>query len=373
MKQRVFGKTGCSVSALGFGTMRMPTVDGKEMGPNLDEAACVSLIRGAVDQGINYIDTAYMYHSGNAESIVAKALADGYREKVYLADKCPIWLLETAEDFDRILNEQLDKCATDHFDFYLLHSISANTFETKVKGLHLVEKMQQAKADGRIRHIGFSFHDQFPVFRAVLDYTDAWEFCQIQLNYTGTDYQAGVDGLRLAAEHGLGVVIMEPLLGGKLVQLMPKMAERISKEKPPAQWALEWLWNFPEVSVILSGMGTAQQVTENVAYAAQSDPGCLNAEQVGMLEQVRLAYLDETRIPCTQCSYCMPCPNGLDIPALFEAYNLVVSSTAPVAARKYAQIPVHASACVGCGACESHCPQHLSIPAYMKQLEDFFE
>ena len=373
MKYRTFGKTGCSVSVLGFGTMRMPTADGQEMSSAPDEAACVRLIRGAIDRGVNYIDTAYLYHGGNAEHIVAKALADGYRDKVHLADKSPIWLLDTAEDFDRILDEQLAKCATDHFDFYLLHSVSANTFESKIKGLGLLERMRAARDDGRIRHIGFSFHDRFSVFQEVLDYTDLWEFCQIQLNYAGTDYQAGTAGLRLAGERGLGVAVMEPLLGGKLARPAPKMAACLSGEKPPVQWALDWLWNFPEVSVVLSGMGAEEQVRENLAYAEASAAGCLSGEDLAMLERVRAAYLEETRIPCTQCGYCMPCPGGLDIPLLFDAYNSVASSTAPVAARKYAQIPVHASACLGCGDCEKRCPQQLPIREHMKRLADFFE
>ena len=373
MQYRPFGKTGLNVSALGFGTMRLPTADGKEMSKNLDEQESIRLIRHAIDCGVNYIDTAYPYHGGNSEWVVGKALGDGYREKVYLADKSPIWMLESAGDFDRILDEQLQKCNTDHFDFYLLHSISANTFESKIKGLHLIDKMKEAKAAGKISHIGFSFHDQLPVFEEVLHATDAWEFCLIQLNYVGTDYQAGLEGLHMAASEGLGVLIMEPLLGGKLAQPSPGMAAQLSPARPPVQWALDWLWNLPEVGVLLSGMSSMEQLEENLAYACASGTGKLSEEDLSMLERVRHAYLEETRIPCTKCNYCMPCPNGLDIPALFDAYNSVVASTRAVAARKYAQIPVHASSCVNCGACEAHCPQHLPIREDMKLLTDFFE
>lgn len=373
MQYRAFGNTGLSVSALGFGTMRLPTVDDKAMGANLDETESIRLIRHAIDKGVNYIDTAYRYHDGNSELLVAKALADGYREKVYLANKSPIWLLETPEDFDRILDEQLEKCATDHFDFYLLHAINANTFAEKVKGLRLVDRMQKAKDAGKISHIGFSFHDQLPVFQEILEYTDAWEFCQIQLNYVDTDYQAGVEGLRMAAERGMGVIAMEPLLGGKLANPTGTMAERISQDRPPVQWALDWLWNQPEVSLLLSGMGDMEQVEQNLAYAEQSRVGCLNEAELAMLEDVHQAYLEETRIPCTRCSYCMPCPQGLDIPELFAAYNSVVGSTKPVAQRKYAAIEVKASQCVKCGACEALCPQQLPISEHMKMLADFFE
>lgn len=372
MQYRTLGKTGLSVSVLGFGTMRLPTLDGQEMGSALHEEESIRLLRRAIDCGVNYIDTAYPYHGGNAEILVGKALADGYRERVYLADKCPIWLLEKPEDFERILDEQLHKCRTDHFDLYLLHSISANTFESKVKDMGLIERMQRAQKAGKISHIGFSFHDQLPVFQRVLEYTDAWEFCQIQLNYAGTEYQAGLEGLRMAAQRGLGVVVMEPLLGGKLARLTPKMAACISEEKTPVQWALDWLWNLPEVGALLSGMGTMEQLEQNLAWAEQSRAGCLTERELEMLEQVRQAYLEETLIPCTQCAYCMPCPNGLDIPALFEAYNSVVGSTPAVAARRYAQIAVHASACVQCGACETHCPQQLTIRRHLKTVEDFF-
>ena len=373
MQYRTFGSTGLSVSALGFGTMRLPTMDEKAMGANLNEEESIRLIRHAIDEGVNYIDTADRYHEGNSECLVAKALADGYREKVYLADKSPVWLLETPEDFDRILDEQLKKCAADHFDFYLLHALNANTFADKVKGLHLVERMQQAKADGKIGHIGFSFHDRLPVFREILEYSDAWEFCQIQLNYVDADYQAGVEGMRMAAERGMGVIAMEPLLGGKLANPTGTMAERISPERPPVQWALDWLWNQPEVSMLLSGMGNQEQVEQNLAYADQSSVHCLSESDLAMLEGVHQAYLDDTRIPCTGCSYCVPCPQGLDIPELFAAYNSVVSSTKPVAQRKYAAFDVKASQCVKCGACEALCPQQLPISKHMKLLADFFE
>ena len=373
MQYRAFGKTGASVSALGFGTMRMPVTDGKAMGPNIDEEASVKMIRAAIDRGVNYIDTAYIYHGGNSERMLAKALADGYRERVYLADKSPVWLINSEEDFDRILDEQLEKCNTEYFDFYLLHSITKTTFDNKIKKFGLVEKIKAAKAAGKIRHIGFSFHDQLPVFEEMLNYTDAWEFCLIQLNYAGTEYQAGLEGLRMAAERGLGVLIMEPLLGGKLANLSPRMAAEISKEKPPVEWALDWLWNLPEVGVILSGMSTAEQVEQNLAYANAGGVGKLTEEDLAMLARVERVYLEETKIPCTACSYCMPCPQGIDIPALFDAYNSVVSSSKAVAVRKYAQIETPASACVQCGACEAHCPQHLEIRKTMDMLEDYFE
>ena len=308
MQYRSFGKTGKSVPILGFGTMRLPMKEGR-----IDEEESIRIIRYAIDRGMTYVDTAYRYHEGESELLVAKALADGYREKVFLADKAPVWLMESAADFDRILDEQLQKCNTDHFDFYMLHSVSARTFRERVQAFGLIDKMKEAKAAGKINAIGFSFHDDYRVFEEILDCTDAWDFCQIQLNYAGVDYQAGLRGLYRAAERGLAVIVMEPLLGGKLANLTPAMAEKISPARPPVQWALDWVWNLPEVSILLSGMGTFEQVQQNLDYADQTGAGILGEADLAMLDGVYQTYLAENQIPCTNCGYCMPCPHGLEI------------------------------------------------------------
>lgn len=361
------------LSALGFGTMRMPMRSGKPMSGDVDEAQAVAMIRHAIDCGVNYIDTAYRYHEGNSELVVAKALADGYREKVYLADKLPVWAVNEPDDFDRILQEQMEKCGTDHIDFYLFHAINAERFREKVLGLGLIEKMKQAKADGRISYIGFSFHDQLPVFQEILDATDAWDFCQIQLNYVDTEYQAGLAGMKMAAQRGMGVIVMEPLLGGKLANPEESWGKTLAKERPAVQWALDWLWTQKEVGTVLSGMSSMKEVQENLSYADQGGVDCLSAAEQAMLETVRKAYLDTTRIPCTSCKYCLPCPQNIEIPELFAIYNGIGNNGRSVLEKQYQTIAVKASACVGCKQCEEACPQMISVCEELEKIKEYFE
>ena len=239
MKYREFGKTGLKVSALGFGTMRLPLL---EDGVTVDEKEAVRIIRHAIDSGVNYVDTAYPYHQGTSEIVVGKALRDGYRDKVFLADKSPIWKLEKESDFDSILEEQLQKLQTDHIDFYLFHALNKERFE-KIKNFHLIDHMLEARKAGKIRYLGFSFHDDLEVFKQIVDYTDQWDFCQIQYNYINRAYQAGDEGLTYAAEKGLAVIIMEPLLGGRLANLSEHVAEVFSQDKTSVEHALDFLWD----------------------------------------------------------------------------------------------------------------------------------
>ena len=236
MKYRKFGSTGLEVSALGFGCMRLPIHEDK----TIDEEKAIAMIRHAIDSGVNYVDTAYPYHQGTSELVVGKALKDGYREKTYLADKLPVWLIEKEEDFDKYLDEQLEKLGTDHIDFYLLHALSRERFEERVKKFNLTKKMEEAKAAGKIRYLGFSFHDSLDVFKEIVDYYH-WDFCQIQYNYINTNYQAGTEGLKYAASKGLGVVVMEPLLGGKLANLAEHVAEVVPDKKSQVEYALDFL------------------------------------------------------------------------------------------------------------------------------------
>jgi predicted aldo/keto reductase-like oxidoreductase len=310
------------VSALGFGAMRLPII-GKDMA-KIDEPQAKHMIRYAIDHGVNYIDTAYPYHMGQSEPVVGRALHDGYREKVKLATKLPSWLIHSIEDCDRYLNEQLQRLQTETIDFYLLHGLNRE-FWPKLRDLELFKWIERAVADGRIQHVGFSFHDQYEIFEEIVDTYHGWTFCQIQYNYVDVDFQAGTKGLKYAADKGLAVVVMEPIRGGQLAKEPPEPIKKIwgaaLRQRTLPEWSLQWVWNQPEVSVVLSGMSTMKQVEENVAFAERSRPGTLKAEELALLDRVREAYQDLAPIPCTNCMYCMPCPNGVNIPRIFEIYN----------------------------------------------------
>lgn len=257
MQYRNFGKLDFKVSALGFGCMRLPVTDGNRMSANIVEDEAIAMIRRAIDGGVNYCDTAYPYHSGASEILLGKALRDGYRERVRIATKLPVWQVEKPEDFDTLLNEQLHKLQTDHIDFYLLHSLNQHRWRNIVLKHGLLEKAKAALAEGHIRHLGFSMHDTYEVFEEIVNGSDLFDFCQIQYNYMDTENQAGTRGLKLAAAKGLAVVVMEPLLGGRLADppqpVLDLMAAQ-TVQRSAAEWALQWLWDQPEVSVVLSGM-----------------------------------------------------------------------------------------------------------------------
>lgn len=371
MNYRKFGNTGLEVSALGFGAMRFPTVK-TESGVIIDEPEAIKMLRLAIDSGVNYIDTAYPYHEGESELVVGKALCDGYRERTLLATKCPVWDVKKAEDFDKILDEQLTKLQTDHIDFYLLHALNKSHFEDIVLKFDLIGKMEAAKVAGKIRFLGFSFHDEYPVFEQIIDSYSKWDFCQIQLNYINTDYQAGLKGLKYAAQKGLGVIIMEPLLGGKLAVPPIRVAEALPADKTPVEWSLDYLWNLPEVSLLLSGMSDMKQTTDNLTYASHSHIGMLTDAHIGMLEEVKRIFDTMALVPCTKCRYCMPCPFNLDIPKIFEAYNRSASSTMKDAKELYHSMGTLADSCKKCRKCEKECPQHITISKVMEQVHQVF-
>lgn len=372
MKYRKFGNLGIEVSALGFGAMRFPTRGNQNQ---IDEPLAVRMMRYAFDQGVNYVDTAYPYHGGESERVVAKALRDGYRDKVYLATKMPIWLVEKSSDFDRFLREQLAKLETESIDFYLLHNLHRHTWP-KIRDLGVVDWAEKAVAGGAIRYFGFSFHDDYETLEGILnDYPD-WSFCQIQYNYVNEDVQAGTRGLELAASKGMGVVIMEPLFGGFLAQ-PPESIRRIFQEAPPkrnaAEWALQWLWNKEEISVVLSGMSTMEQVVQNVAASGRSGVDSLSAGEMEVIDRARERYGALHAIPCTKCGYCMPCPQGVDIPKNFELYNdaaIPGHNSLQLNRNLYAQLADErkAESCVRCRECESLCPQHIPISEWMPKV-----
>ena len=371
MKYRKFGSLDWHASVLGFGAMRLPLV-GKDVS-RVDEPEAIKMIRHAVEQGVNYVDTAYPYHEKNGEIVVGKALLNGYRQKVKLATKLPSWLIEKPDDFDRFLGEQLDKLQTDHIDFYLLHALNS-TYWPKLRDWKVLNWAESAIADGRIHYLGFSFHDEFEVFKNIVDAYDNWAFCQIQYNFVDIEYQAGTRGLQYAADKGLAVVIMEPLRGGQLTHKVPpsvsELWESTTVQRTPADWALQWIWNHAEVSMVLSGMTTMQQVFENLHSADCSGAGMLSEEELILIDKVREEYRRLVPVPCTNCRYCMPCPNGVEIADILRYYSDAIIYDNPGAPRfLYHNLPEDQQAdnCVECFECEEKCPQGIPISEYLKK------
>jgi len=375
MQFRKFGKLERQVSALGFGCMRLPTRDGIPQSENIDEVEAIRMIRHAVDQGVNYIDTAYPYHNGRSEVITGMALRDGYRSKVMLATKSPVWQIAKPEDFDTYLNEQLARLGTGHIDFYLFHALGTERWEKIVLEHNLIERAEAAVKDGRIGQIGFSFHDKAEAFRRIVDGYSGWSMCQIQYNYMDTENQAGTAGLQYAASKGIAVVIMEPLLGGRLA-VPPQAAANVflasDRGWSPAEWALQWTWDQAEVSTVLSGMKAMAEVEENLRAAGRSGIGSLGAGDREFFERARKILRERAAIPCTNCGYCRPCPSGVNIPRNFELYNDCVIYDDPAIPRAiYARFmpeSERASACTACRECEDKCPQRIAISARMPEV-----
>ena len=372
MKYRQLGNTGVEVSALGFGCMRFPTLGSRDQ---IDESLATRMLRHAIDSGVNYLDSGYGYHGGNSERFLGRALQDGYREKINLATKLPFGEIEGNGEFDRVLNEQLARLQTDHIDFYLLHGLRQNRWDGFME-MDIIAWAEKAKADGRIGHFGFSFHDTHEAFKAIIDSYDGWEFCQVQHNYMNEAYQAGTEGIQYAASQGLGVIVMEPLLGGKLVN-PPAQIQAVwdasSSDRSPAEWALQWVWSKPEVSLVLSGMSTMEQVEQNLESADRSRVGRLSADELAVVSQARDTYAEICPIPCTSCNYCMPCPNGVDIPGNFVTLNNGGTYASMDEARsRYARRDEdsRASACIQCRECEEECPQNIVISEWMTYVHE---
>jgi predicted aldo/keto reductase-like oxidoreductase len=372
MLYRKVPKTGDELSILGFGYMRLPA---KKMGRGIDEERAIRQLRYAIDHGVNYVDTAPAYHLGRSEQVLGRALEDGYREKVRLATKLPPWSVRSRDDMDRILAGQLATLKTDHIDYYLLHSLSQESFE-KLRKLGVLEFLDAARKDGRIRNAGFSSHADLPAFREIVDSYD-WSFCQIQYNYLDEKNQAGTEGLRYAHAANLAVMIMEPLRGGNLGGPVPDEVQKVWDASPvkrsPAGWALRWVWDHPEVTVVLSGMNNEAHIDENLRVADEGDPGSLTEEERARVALVRDTYERLMRVGCTGCGYCMPCPAGVDIPGCFSLYNAHHLFPRDGSA-KFQYFGRHggllagasyAGLCRACGKCEKACPQHLPIRAHL--------
>lgn len=374
MLYRQMGKTGDKVSILGYGCMRFPQRNGK-----IDEERTRRQIIQAIESGVNYFDTAWIYHGGRSETILGDIFAEGYRDKVRIATKLPLYLVNSKSDMEDILDKQLKKLRTDHIDYYLLHAVNDMESWERLKRLGVREFAEQAKKDGRIRWFGFSFHGSKEDFKAIID-DYSWDMCQIQYNYIDESFQAGREGLEYAASKGIGVVIMEPLRGGKLAGRMPQEIRKIwdtaGTKRTAADWALRWLWNQPGVSVVLSGMSEESQIEENTKLADEVLPGSLSSEELELYDKVRHEFYRLMRVGCTGCGYCMPCPAGVDIPFCFSYYNTRHFFNAKRAQFQYLAFagglyggrPSYASLCKQCGKCEKVCPQHLPIREKLKEV-----
>jgi len=376
MKFRKFGKLDWDVSALGFGCMRLPTADGSMMSADVNEEEAIGMIRFAIDSGVNYVDSAYPYHLGRSEVVLGKALKGGYRDRVKLATKSPAWALKKAGDFDTYLNEQLERLGEEHIDFYLFHGLGSRRWKAMLD-LDMISEAEAAVRDGRIGHIGFSFHDDVEAFKEIVDGYGGWTVCLIQHNYMDIENQAGTEGLRYAAARGLAVAVMEPLLGGNLARPPRKVREpfdEFEQSRTPADWALQWLWDQPEVSVVLSGMNSMRQVEENLRSADASAVGSLGARELELFDRVRERYKSRAVIQCTSCGYCLPCPNEVDIPGMLELYNEGVTYDDWAAPRfKYMRMMgegKRAEACEQCGDCVEKCPQEISISEWMTKIHE---
>ena len=375
MQYRKFGKLDWEVSALGFGAMRMPITDGNPA--NIDKPEAIKMIRYAIDNGVNYLDTAYPYHAGQSERLVGEALKDGYREKMRLATKMPVRRVESADDLDRIFAEQLERLQESKIDFYLFHGMNAMNLR-KVREFNILKWAEGKMAKGNIDRLGFSFHDEYDIFKEIVDEYDNWTFCQVQYNFMDIDFQAGRRGVEYAAGKDMGVVVMEPLRGGLLGKEPPAAVADVWASAPQkrsqVEWALQWVWNHPEVSLALSGMSTMEQVEQNVEYAGRSSPNNLSADEAALIDSARAAYRGRTPVPCTSCGYCMPCPNGVEIPRVFQIFNDAVMYNDPKVGRLRYRGPMGlkpeqmADQCIECGECLEACPQSIPIPDWMKEV-----
>lgn len=371
-------KNGDELSALGFGCMRFPM-----NGNSIDWPRSIAMIRDCIEKGVNYFDTAYFYNGGKSETLLGEALSGGYRERVKIATKLPPFMVSKLEGAKKILETQLTKLRTDYIDYYLLHMLSDKATFDRMVSIGVMEWLEQLKKEGTIKNIGFSFHGSKSDFEQLIT-AYPWDFCQIQYNYLDENNQATKSGLMLAHSLGIPVIIMEPLRGGRLVMNLPKEVteefNRFDPKRTPAEWALRWIWNHPEVTVILSGMSDEAQIEENVRIASEATAGSLSEEELAVFDRVKAIMLEKTKVPCTGCGYCMPCPSGVNIPGCFSAYNDKYLLGGKRNVFKYVQTlglmskkPAYASLCTECGKCERHCPQNISIRKELKTVKKEME
>ncbi len=380
MLYRQLGKTGIELSNLGFGCMRLPVIDHKP--EKIDYTKGIQLLHYAIDHGVNYVDTAYFYHAatfgqrGESEPFVGEALTGGWRKKIHLATKMPLFFLKQKEQMDTFLKEQLERLKTDYLDFYLLHGLNGETWE-RMKALGVREFLDKKKAEGKLRFPAFSFHGQAQDFIRICDEYD-WAFGQIQYNYMDVNFQAGYKGLKYASDKGIGIVVMEPLKGGKLAQKIPQEMMSVFNSFPvkrsPAEWALRFVWNEIGVSSVLSGMNSMEQVVENIQTADEGFPGSLKKDELLIFDQLRNSLGSKIKADCTECRYCMPCTSGVDIPDVLAALNNASIWNDPNPwLTGYVSIKGKAGKCTECRDCEEICPQGLPISSLMKEAVALFK
>jgi len=382
MLYRELGKTGEKVSILGFGGMRFPTINNQ---PNkIDEKEASAMLKYGIDNGINIIDTAYSYHTldfdepGESEPFLGEFLSTGYREKVLISTILPSWIVEKKGDMERFLDQQLKRLQTDSIDIYLLHSLKEDYWKN-LTNLDVFEFMDTILEEGKVKHIGFSFHDELDLFLEILDSYD-WEVVLTQMNYLDEGYQSGINGVEYLSSINMGNMIMEPLRGGKLVENIPpevqSLWDRAPNKRSPVQWAFQYLWDMEGVSTVFSGMSSLEQVKENVSIANNGYPNTLTQEEKTLIKEVARTNREKKDIDCTQCNYCMPCPQGVAIPTCFKEYNIAKILDNPEASSmQYLSLlneENYASSCTECGDCVPMCPQMINIPEELKKVKELF-
>ena len=376
MQFRVNPKNGESLSVLGYGCMRFT-----KRGGAIDQEKAEREMAAALENGVNYFDTAYIYPG--SEACLGKFIQHYQcRDRLYIATKLPQYRVNKIADAEKFFQEELDRLQTDHVDYYLMHMLNDATSWQRLCALGIREWIDDKKKSGTIRNIGFSFHGGTRQFKELVDAYD-WEFCQIQFNYMDEYSQAGIEGLRYAHEKGLPVIIMEPLRGGKLAGGFSRETQHIfdtaQPQRSPVDWALRWIWDHPEVTVVLSGMNDMSQVTENCRIASESLPGTLTADERSVYGRLLAAMRAQTRVGCTGCGYCQPCPKGVDIPTCFSIYNSSYVDGYVNGLREYImcttlrKVRSNAGLCVKCGKCEQHCPQHIDIRNQLDGVKKRFE
>ncbi len=380
MLYRKMPRTGDELSVLGYGCMRFPEQNGR-----IDERNSRRILQRAIEAGINYFDTAAPYHKGKSEAFLGQVLKEcGCRDRVKIATKLPHWMAQKEQDLESLLDRQMKNLQVDRIDYYLIHALYGERWQ-QLKGLGIERFLERIRRDGRVAHLGFSFHGQREEFTALVNDYD-WEFCLLQYNYLDESNQAGRDGLEYAASRGLGVIVMEPLRGGSLAGQAPPAVQAVWDSAPvkrtPAEWALRWIWNHPEVSTILSGMTEMEHLEENLRLAEQARPNSLNREELVLVGRAADTFRDLMRVDCTGCQYCMPCPAAVDIPGCFKLYNHAgLFNDKKEAGLHYFTLvggltrdtSMLASQCVECGQCLQKCPQHIDISANLRKVQAEFE